>query len=186
MNWRDIMLGAPEAMIRTLVVGVLAYVALIVLLRISGKRTLSKFNAFDFVVTIAIGSTLASVLLSESVALSQGVIAFAVLLGLQFIITWLSVRVHAIHSLVKSEPALLVYRGDYCDEALRRERVTRAELRAAARNQGYATLEKIEAAVLETDGTITFVTDAPDGTASTLQDIDRYPGPLDDGTSTGY
>lgn len=181
MNWHDVMLGAPEAMVRTLVVGVLAYVALIVLLRISGKRTLSKFNAFDFVVTVAIGSTLATVLLTESVALAQGVVAFAVLLALQFSITWLSVRVHAVHALVKSEPALLVYRGDYCDDALRRERVTRAEVRAAARNQGHATLEGIEAAVLETDGTITFLTDAPDSVASTLQDIDRYPGPSRDG-----
>jgi len=49
---------------RTLVIGVLAYVMLIVLLRVCGKRTLSKMNAFDFVVTVAMGSTLATILLS--------------------------------------------------------------------------------------------------------------------------
>ena len=52
-----------------MVVGVLAYVALVFLLRISGKRTLSKMNAFDFVVTVALGSTLATILLSTAVVL---------------------------------------------------------------------------------------------------------------------
>jgi hypothetical protein len=54
---------------RTLVVGVAAYAGLIVLLRISGKRTLTKMNAFDLVITVALGSTLATVLLTKSMAL---------------------------------------------------------------------------------------------------------------------
>ncbi len=61
-----------SAMGRTVVVGVLAYLALVLLLRVSGKRTLSKMNAFDLVVTVALGSTLATVLLSTSVALARG------------------------------------------------------------------------------------------------------------------
>jgi uncharacterized membrane protein YcaP (DUF421 family) len=77
---------------RVLVVGALAYCALVFLLRVSGKRTLSKMNAFDFVVTVALGSTLAAVFLSKNVALAEGVLAFALLIGLQFVITWLSVR----------------------------------------------------------------------------------------------
>ncbi len=85
--------GSWYSLLRILVVGVLAYVALIVLLRVTGKRTLSKMNAFDLVVTVALGSTLATVLLSKDVALADGVVAFALLIGLQFIITWLSVRV---------------------------------------------------------------------------------------------
>ena len=60
---------------RVLLVGTLAYVALVLLLRISGKRTLSKLNAFDLVVTVALGSTLATVLLSKTVALAEGVLA---------------------------------------------------------------------------------------------------------------
>ncbi|MEO6887893.1 MAG: DUF421 domain-containing protein, partial [Ktedonobacteraceae bacterium] len=51
-------------LLRTVVVGVLAYIALVVFVRISGKRTLSKMNAFDLIVTISLGSTLASALLS--------------------------------------------------------------------------------------------------------------------------
>ena len=64
-------------LLRVAVVGTLAYSALIVWLRISGKRSLSKWNAFDFIVTIALGSTLATAFLSKDVALAEGVFAFA-------------------------------------------------------------------------------------------------------------
>jgi uncharacterized membrane protein YcaP (DUF421 family) len=61
-------------------------------LRVSGKRTLSKWNAFDFVVTIALGSILATVLLSKDVRLAEGLTACALLVGLQFLNTWIAVR----------------------------------------------------------------------------------------------
>ena len=77
---------------RVVVVGTVAYLTLVLLLRISGKRTLSKMNAFDLVVTVALGSTLATVLLSSSVALVEGLLAFALLIFLQFAVTWLSVK----------------------------------------------------------------------------------------------
>ncbi len=126
---------------RVLIVGVLAYLGLIVLLRLSGKRTLAKMNAFDCVVTVALGSTLATVLLSKDVALAKGLAAFATLIALQFIIAWLSVRSQMVSGFVKSEPSLLLYRGRFLHEALRRERVTEGEIRSAVRQGGHGTLE---------------------------------------------
>ncbi|KFC49981.1 membrane protein, partial [Halomonas sp. SUBG004] len=76
-----------ESLGRTLIVGVLAYAVLIVFLRLSGNRTLSKMNAFDLIVTVALGSTLATVLLSKDVALAEGALALGLLISLQFIIT---------------------------------------------------------------------------------------------------
>ena len=125
--------------LRVVIVGTLAYMALVLLLRVSGKRTLSKMNAFDLIVTVAFGSTLASILLSKDVALAEGITAFALLIGLQYIITWLSVRSDWVENLVKSEPALLFFQGRFLQEALRRERVTEAEVRAAVRSQGLVT-----------------------------------------------
>ena len=61
-----------SALLRTLIVGSLAYMALVFLLRVSGKRTLSKWNAFDLVVTVAFGSTLATALLSMGVQARAG------------------------------------------------------------------------------------------------------------------
>ena len=171
MNWSEILLGGWQPLARTAVVGVLAYVGIVVLLRVSGKRTLSKFNAFDFIVTVALGSTLATVLVSQQVSLAQGVTAFAVLMGLQFAITWLSVRSSRVREAVKGEPRLLLFRGEPVASALRRERVTREELLAAARDHGVAALDDVEAAVLETDGTITIVSDRPDGRRETLEGV---------------
>jgi uncharacterized membrane protein YcaP (DUF421 family) len=62
-------------LLRILIVSILAYGALIVLLLASGKRTLSKWNSFDFVVTIALGSTLATVIMSKDVSFTEGIFA---------------------------------------------------------------------------------------------------------------
>lgn len=80
------------SMFATAVTGVSAYVALIAILRVSGKRTLAKMNAFDLVVTVALGSTLATILVSREVPLSDGVLALALLVALQFVVAWTSVR----------------------------------------------------------------------------------------------
>jgi uncharacterized membrane protein YcaP (DUF421 family) len=146
-----------NALARTLIVGVLAYVSLIVLLRISGKRTLSKMNAFDLVVTVALGSTLATILISKDVSLAQGVLAFALLIFMQWVVTWSSVRARWVRQLATGEPAMLVHRGALLPTALRRLRVTEDEVRAAVREAGHASLGEIEAVVLETDGTFSVV-----------------------------
>ncbi|MEP7187788.1 MAG: YetF domain-containing protein [Roseiflexaceae bacterium] len=164
---------------RVLIVGVSAYAALVAMLRISGKRTLSKMNAFDFVVTVALGSILATILLSKDVALAEGILAFALLIGLQFVVAWFSVRSAALRRLVKSEPCLLLYQGAYLHNVLRAERVTEDEVRAAVRAQGIAGLEQVESVVLETDGTFSVARRADDMSASALLDVlqQRPPSP---------
>lgn len=155
---------------RVVIVGVLAYAALIVFLRVSGKRTLAKLNAFDLVVTVALGSTLATILLSKDVALAEGLMAFALLITLQFVIAWLSVRSQFVSNLVKTEPTLLLHRGEFLPAALRRARVTEDEVRAAARGQGLATLAEAAAIILETDGSLSVVRypSAPEAERSAL------------------
>ncbi|MDF1501340.1 DUF421 domain-containing protein [Roseisolibacter sp. H3M3-2] len=148
-GWRPIL--------RTLLVGVLSYSALVAMLRMTGKRTLSKLNAFDLVVTVALGSTMATVLTSRDVALAQGIVAFAVLIGLQYAITWTSVRSRRVRTLVKSEPRMLARRGEMLPDAMRRERVTEDELRAAMREAGMDDLARVEVVVLETDGSLSVV-----------------------------
>ena len=144
-------------LLRVLVVGTAAYAALVLLLRASGKRTLAKLNAFDLVVTVALGSTLATVLLSKDVALAEGLLTFALLAGLQYAVAWLSVRSPRFSGLVKSEPSLPLHRGRFLDEAMRQQRVTRDEVVSALRSSGLARPEDAAAAVLETDGSLSVV-----------------------------
>lgn len=156
---------------RVLIVGALAYAALVLWLRISGKRTLSKWNAFDFIVTIALGSTLATVLLSKQVALAEGVVAFALLIALQFVITWLSVRSPHVRGLIKAEPTLLLKQGRLLPPALRSQRVTESEVRAAVRSAGFAALEDVYAVVLETDGSFSVIKESAAASNSALADV---------------
>ena len=144
-------------LLRTTVVGVLAYAALVVFLRVSGKRTLAKMNAFDLIVTVSLGSTLATIALSEDVALVQGLLALALLIALQFLITWSSVRWGWVRRMVTGEPTLLLLRGEYLQPALRRARLTEEEIRAAVRSHGLSAIEEVEAVVLETDGSISVI-----------------------------
>lgn len=142
------------ALARVVIVGLAAYAALVVLLRISGKRTLSKMNAFDFVVTVALGSTLASVLLSRDVPLVEGLTGIGLLLLVQFFITWLSVRSQTVSSLVKSTPRLLYHHGQFLERAMKAERINEEEVLQAVRSRGFLSLERVAAVVLETDGSI--------------------------------
>lgn len=168
--------NSVSSMVQVAVVGVGAYATLVLLLRVSGKRTLSKMNAFDLVVTVALGSVLATILLSKDVALLDGVTAYVVLIGLQFVLSWLSVRSRAVRDLVKSEPRLLFYRGEFVDAALRQERVVRAEVLAAMRAQGQGSMESVEAVVLETDGSFSVLTTSSGDTPATLSGVRGVPG----------
>lgn len=120
---------------RVIVVGLVTYMALILVLLISGKRTLAKMNAFDLVVTVALGSALSTTLLSRATPLVDGVGAFVLLSALQFGVAWASLRARWFRKLVKSQPALLMREGRFLEDAMRRERVDRDEVLAAIRNK---------------------------------------------------
>lgn len=171
-------------LLRILVVGLCAFSGLVLILRTTGKRTLSKMNAFDFVVTVALGSTLASAVLSSDVSVSEALLAFALLCGLQFAITFLAVRSRRFQHLIKSEPALLAWQGVLLPDALRRERVTADEVLAALRASGKATLSSAYAVVLETDGSFS-VLDPPDsGAGDALRHVKGPSGGPDPSSDT--
>lgn len=168
----SMLIGSWFDLVRVLVVGTLAYFSLILLLRISGKRTLSKLNAFDLVITVSLGSTLASAFLSKEVSLSEAVVAFSLLIVLQFIMAWSSVNVKLIRNLIKSEPALLFYQGEYLHNQLKSERVLVEEIRAVAREQGALDMSQVEAVVLETAGDFSVIKRQNQAVkASALEDV---------------
>jgi uncharacterized membrane protein YcaP (DUF421 family) len=163
-----------SAISHTLIIGTLAYIFLIAMLRFSGKRTLSKWNAFDFVVTIAYGSILATLVLSQQTSLLQGLLGLAVLLVIQFGLTWLASRSSMVQHWIKAQPTLLFFRGDLQLDALKRERITQGEIRAAVRAQGFSALEDVDAVVLETDGSFSVITEFNPRSDSALKDVQGY------------
>jgi uncharacterized membrane protein YcaP (DUF421 family) len=160
---------------RSVLLAALAYLALIFLLRVSGKRTLSKLNVFDFVFVVALGSTLATTILSSDTTLADGVMAFAVLTGLQVLLSWLCVASRRIGEIVNGEPTLIMHQGRFLEDAMRRERVTREEALAAIRNASVKSFDKVNSIVLETDGTLSVVWRRQEGESSSLVDVPGHP-----------
>ena len=157
MDWGKMLFQNWEGIVRTLFVGVLAYVCLICFLRISGKRTLAKLNAFDLVVTVALGSTLSAILLQESIALAEGATALGLLIVMQYLVAFTSVRWSGFAHAVRSEPALLARSGEFCRDAMKRQRITEAEVRSAIRANGGREVEDTKAVILESDGTVSAI-----------------------------
>jgi len=156
---------------RILLVGASAYVVLVGVLRVSGKRTLSQLNAFDFVVTVALGSTLATILLSAQVSFTEGITALALLAGLQFLVATISARRPSSRTVLTSRPVLLLADGAIRHEALRRNRLTESELRQAVRMQGTGDLSQVKAVVLETNGKLSIITTGTYGNGSAVEDV---------------
>lgn len=161
-------------LLRVIGAAIFGYVALLVFLRTSGKRTLSKLNAFDFVITIALGSAFSNLVVSKSTPVSEGVMAMAALIGLQFAVAWIKVRSPRFQRLVKSEPTLLLYKGEFRTEAMQRERITKEEVKSAIRDSGGTAAEGTLAVILETDGSLIAISPSSEGT-SALQPMPLQP-----------
>lgn len=155
----------------TVASALIGYTALVILLRISGKRTLADMNAFDFVVTVALGSILATMVLSASVTLAEGLAALVVLVALQALVAALAARSETVRHAVKAEPTLLVSNGKLLPEAIHSVRLSEAEVFAAIRADGEADLADIAAVVLETNGDISVIAKEPQHGGRPLQHV---------------
>lgn len=171
---KNIFFDSWESLVLTIIISVLAYVFIVFLLRASGKRTLSKMNAFDFIVTIALGSTLATVILNKDVALIDGVAAFFMLIIMQYITTYISVRSKKFNALVKSTPTLLVYKGEMVKLAMLKERITEDEIYAIVREKGYSAINEPDAIILETDGSLSCIKNIENLNAETLKTVQNH------------
>lgn len=151
---------------------VATYAALIVALRFAGKRSLAKLNAFDLVVTVAIGSTLATIILSKDVALAEGMLALVMLLALQWVVSRLSIAWAPFRDAVRSRPRVLFERGAMHASALREERLTVSEVEGAIRSSGIGSREEVMAVVLESDGSLSVIP-AGDKPADLIEGLKR-------------
>lgn len=146
-----------EELGRIIVTALLVYPALILYVRMVGIRSISKMNNFDWVVTVALGSIVASVVLLEDVVLLDGLVAIYTLLVGQYVLTRLSLRSRIFMEAVHSSPALLFYEGHFLDEAMQRERIIKREVLSAIRKNGYADVSEVTAVVLEPDASFSVI-----------------------------
>jgi len=138
----------------TLLSTIALYVLVVLFIRLSGKRSTSQMNNFDWIVTVAMGSLMATGILSETVPMTEAAAAIALLLALQWLLTKVIVHFPAVGRVVRARPALLYHEGEFQDEAMARERVSKYEILQAIRGDGYADLKEVQSVILEADASM--------------------------------
>lgn len=149
----------------------LAFIVAFVFIRISGKRTLAKLTAFDFVVTVTLGSTLSSMILGKTVLL-DGAIALAIIIGLQFLLAYLAMKSKSMEKVINSKPTLLFYEGSFLKQEMEREVVTEEEIYAAIREYRLLDINQVKAVVMELNGELAVIRkSASAGKDHSLRDV---------------
>ncbi len=158
--WNDMfVLGLPilEKLLRPVIV----YIFLIVGLRLAGKRELAQLNPFDLIVLLTLSNTVQNAIIGDDNTITGGVIGASALLGINYFVVQLLFRNRRLARVIAGRRDCLVKDGKVLKDHLNRELMTRAELAAAAHKQGIDSMDEIENAVLEANGTITFIKRTP-------------------------
>ena len=135
----------------------LVYVAVVLGLRLAGKRELGQMTVFDLVVALLIANAVQNAMTGPDVSVQGGVLAAFVLLALNRAVTLLRLHGGAWGRLIEGTPTVLVEDGELIEPHLRREGLERAELEMVVREHGIDSLASVKLAVLETDGSISLV-----------------------------
>lgn len=132
------------------------YFLLILIFHTFGKRSIAHLSTYDFVVTLAIGSVVASTIILD-VQFTSGLVAVLILFILQFVITFISSRFGKLFSFLNSSPRVLYYKGEFLEENMVKSRITKREIYSAIRKSGECTSDFVEAIVLEPDGRLSII-----------------------------
>jgi uncharacterized membrane protein YcaP (DUF421 family) len=135
----------------------IVYVVLMILVRLSGKRTVGEFTPFDLVVVLLIAEASQGALTGGDESVQGGLLLAVTLIAINYGVGFLSARSKRFDSLVEGEPVVLVRNGDRDDGALRRNNVPLSDLDEAIRKAGFLRQHDVRLALLETDGAITIV-----------------------------
>jgi len=167
---KDLLFKNWESLWHVAVCAVLAYFILFLFIRISGKRTLAKLTAFDFVVTITLGSTLSSMILGK-VTLSEGAVALAIIICLQYLLAWSARESKTLEKVINSSPTIVFYRGEFLKDAMQKEVLTHEEIYAEIRKYRMLDVDQVEAVVMELNGELTVIKKSQGVTHTSLKDL---------------
>lgn len=142
---------------RIVLTAVTIYVLIVIITKVSGKRSTSQLNNFDWIVTVMIGSLGASTILLKDIPLIEGISSILVLYVMQFLVTKYASISPQFSSFILSEPRIVFYQGQFLPDAMRAERLTRQEIECAMRSEGVNSFDDVEAIVFESDAQLTII-----------------------------
>ena len=133
------------------------FLFLFVLTRIIGKRELGSLQPFDLLLLIILGDALQQGMTQDDYSITGAVLIVGTFASLQVLLSWLSFRFPRTRPILEGEPIIVIQNGEPIARNLRRERLTVDDLTEGARRQGIAHLADVHFAILETDGTLSFL-----------------------------
>jgi len=146
---------ALDIIVRGVVLGTMAMLWIVLLVRITGLRSFSKMTSFDFVMTVAMGSLLAGAAQASSWAgFGQAIAAMAGLFVLQWLLARMRKSSDVVEVVLQNEPVLLMRNGEFCEDAMQRTRVARSDVLAKLREANVLAMSEVRAVVLETTGDV--------------------------------
>ena len=164
-----------QGALQTLLTGTIVYVTITIVLRLTGKRSLSTYHALDFVVVVALGSSIATAVMMTNLSWGSRAIAIAIPITLQAGVAFISSRSRRFEHFVSAKPAMLVENGHYLHEMMLHETMTEDEVNHAVRTEGIGSLEEVAAVILEKNGELTVIARANLGNGDMLRNIRRTP-----------
>lgn len=157
-----------EPIVHSAVMVICGFAALVLILRVSGPRTMAMMTPLDFIVAVTIGSAFGRTLTATSVPLAQTVLVLALLVGIQWLFAVARARSSRVRALLDHPPVLLYYQGQMQHRALRSHKLLEEDVHTAARQSGKGSLENVAAVVLQQDGSLGAIGVADLGDASSL------------------
>lgn len=136
---------------------VIVYGAILIGLRIAGKREMGQMTAFDLVVILLIANAVQNAMVGPDTSLTGGLIAAAVLIALDVVIARARQLLPFLRRAVEGTPVLLIHDGQFVSAHLAREGVAESDVMMAIREHGVSDIKEVKMAVLETDGSISVV-----------------------------
>ena len=131
---------------------------ILLLTRVIGKRELSSLEPFDLILLIVLGDALQQGLTQDDYSLTGAVLVVGTIAVLQVAVSWISYRFPRTRPVLQGEPLIIMQDGEVIERNLKRERLTVDEIAEEARRQQIAHLSDVKFAILETSGTISFIT----------------------------
>lgn len=136
---------------------VVIFFVILVVTRAVGRRELGSMEPFDLILLVVIGDLVQQGVTQSDYSMTGAVMVIGTIALLTVATSYLSFRFRRLRPFLEGEPLVLVEDGRPIERNLRRERITIAELQAAAREEQLASLDKVHLAVLETNGRISFI-----------------------------
>ncbi len=148
MDWQELGMTAAR--------GLLVYVAMLVIIRILGKRTVGNFTAFDLLVALMLGEVVDEIIYGD-VTLAQGFVAIVVVAAAKYVTAWLSYLNHGLNKLFEGTPSEVVRDGEFVRDGMRKELMNEEEVMASLRLQGISDMREVRRAVMEVDGIVSVI-----------------------------